>query len=67
VFSTMLGAVTGLGGAVLLQQSGLSPLSVASAVWGLVTGGGISFGVGCSLGMFKTYLQPPVEPGGQGQ
>lgn len=60
-FSTLVGAVTGLGLAVLMQQAGINPLSLASAVWGLVLGGGVSFGVGYSLGVLKTFLKPPVE------
>ncbi len=61
IFSTLVGAVTGLGLAVLMQQAGISPLSLANAVWGLILGGGVSFGVGYSLGVLKTYLKPPVE------
>ena len=61
IFSTLVGAVTGLGLAVLMQQSGISPLSLANAVWGLVLGGGVSFGVGYSLGVVKTLLKPPLE------
>ena len=61
VISTLLGAVTGLGLAVLMQQTGISPLSLANAVWGLILGGGISFGIGYSLGVVKTFLKSPVE------
>ncbi len=61
IFSTLIGAVTGLGLAVLMQQAGINPLSLASAVWGLILGGGVSFGVGYSLGVLKTFLKPPVE------
>lgn len=61
LISTSLGAVTGLGLAVLMQQTGISPLSLANAVWGLILGGGISFGVGYSLGVVKTFLKSPVE------
>ncbi|PKB71457.1 MAG: hypothetical protein BZY87_05255 [SAR202 cluster bacterium Io17-Chloro-G6] len=61
MISTLLGAVTGLGLAVLMQQAGVSPLSLANALWGLVLGGGISFGVGYSLGVIKTFLKSPVE------
>lgn len=61
VISTLLGAVTGLGLAVLMQQTGISPLSLANAVWGLILGGGVSFGVGYSLGVIKTFLRSPVE------
>lgn len=61
LISTSLGAVTGLGLAVLMQQTGVSPLTLANAVWGLILGGGISFGVGYSLGVVKTLLQSPEE------
>ena len=59
LFSTLVGAATGLGLAVLMQQSGISPMSLANAVWGLVLGGGVSFGAGYSLGVLKTFLKPP--------
>ena len=61
IFSTLVGAVTGLGLAVVMQQGGITPLSLASAVWGLILGGGVSFGVGYSLGVLKTFLTPPQE------
>ena len=61
IFSTLVGAVTGLGLAVVMQQGGVTPLSLASAVWGLVLGGGVSFGVGYSLGVIKTFVSPPQE------
>ena len=59
IFSTFVGALTGLGLAVVTQQAGINPLSLASAVWGLALGGGVSFGVGYSIGVIKTYLKPP--------
>lgn len=61
IFSTLVGAVTGLGLAVVMQQAGINPLSLASAVWSLILGGGVSFGVGYSLGVVKTFLSPPQE------
>lgn len=61
IISTIIGAVTGLGLAVVMQQAGINPLSIASAVWGLILGGGVSFGVGYSLGVIKTLLSPPQE------
>ncbi|SVA69927.1 uncharacterized protein METZ01_LOCUS122781, partial [marine metagenome] len=61
IFSTLVGAVTGLGLAIVMQQAGINPLSLASAVWGLILGGGVSFGVGYSLGMLKSCLGPPQE------
>ena len=61
IFSTLVGAITGLGLAVVMQQAGITPLSLASAVWGLIMGGGVSLGVGYSLGVIKTLLSPPQE------
>ena len=61
IFSTLVGAVTGLGLAVVMQQAGINPLSLVSAVWGLMLGGGVSFGVGYSLGVLKTFLSSPQE------
>ncbi len=51
IFSTFVGALTGLGLAVVTQQAGTNPLSLASAVWGLALGGGVSFGVGYFIGV----------------
>ena len=50
---------TGLGLAVVTQQAGINPPSLASAVWGLALGGGVSFGVGYFIGVIKTYVKPP--------
>jgi hypothetical protein len=61
LISTIIGAITGLGLAVVMQQAGINPLSLASAVRGLILGGGVSFGVGYSLGVIKTFLSPPQE------
>jgi hypothetical protein len=62
VISTLVGAVTGLAIAVVLQQAGRAPLSIATAISGLVAGGGLTFGVGYSLGVLRTFLRPPEEP-----
>ena len=62
IISTVVGAFTGLGAAVLLQQTGVTPLSLASGIWGLITGGGVTFGVSYSLGALWTYIKPPQEP-----
>lgn len=61
IFSTFVGAITGLAISVIMQQAGIQPLSLASAVWGVIAGGGVSFGVGYSLGVLKTFMQTPVE------
>ena len=56
-----MGAFTGLAAAILLQQSGVALLSLATAAWGAVVGGGVTFGVGYSWGALLTYLRPPIE------
>ena len=61
IFSTFIGAIPGLAISVIMRQAGIEPLSLASAVWGVVAGGGASFGVGYSLGVIKTFLRAPVE------
>lgn len=61
VVSTLMGAFTGLAAAILLQQSGVALLSLATAAWGAVVGGGVTFGVGYSWGALLTYLRPPIE------
>lgn len=62
VFSTFIGAITGLALTVVLQQAGVTPLSVLAGVKGLVAGGGLTFGVGYSLGVLRTFLKPPEIP-----
>ena len=62
VFSTLVGAFTGLCIAVVLQQGGVAPLSLASAVRGIVIGGGVAMGFSVGLGVVLTYLKPPAEP-----
>ncbi len=59
VFSTLIGAITGLALAVVLQQAGVTPLSITTGIWALIVGGGVTFGVGYSLGALRTYLRPP--------
>ena len=60
IFSTVTGVITGLGVAVLLQQGGFAPLSLANALQGAIIGGGVTFGVGYSLGVLLTLLKPPL-------
>ena len=62
VISTLIGAITGLATAVVLQQAGQAPLSLTTAISGLVAGGGLTFGVGYSLGVLRTFLRPAEEP-----
>ena len=62
IASTLTGALTGFFSAALVQQGGLAPLSVPTAVYGIVVGGGVTFGVSY-LSALRTFLQPPTEPG----
>ena len=63
IFSTITGVITGLAIAVVLQQSGFAPLSLANALKGAIIGGGATFGVGYSLGVLLTFIKPAVaEP-----
>jgi hypothetical protein len=61
ITGTIVGAVAGFAGTILLQQSGITPLSLTAAMWGTVWGGGATFGVGLSFGVLLTFLRPPVE------
>lgn len=61
IFGTIVGAITGLGIAVVMQQAGVEPLTVASAMWGVIAGGSVSFGVGYSLGVIRTFMKAPTE------
>ncbi|MFQ5933853.1 MAG: hypothetical protein ACE5KI_04360 [Dehalococcoidia bacterium] len=61
IVSTLIGAFTGLCTTVLLQQGGVFSLALATAIWGTITGGGVTFGVGYSLGVLWTYFRPPRE------
>jgi hypothetical protein len=60
--STLTGAVSGLCVAAALQQGGFVPLSLPAAIWSMIAGGGLTFGVGYSLGALVTFLRPPEEP-----
>jgi len=62
IFGSIVGAIAGLCVAALLQQTGLAPLSLASAICGIAAGGVMSFGAGIALGTVWTYLRPPEEP-----
>jgi hypothetical protein len=55
--STLIGALTGLCGAALLQQGSVVSLSLVNAIWGIVIGGGVTFGVVCSVSSILTFLQ----------
>ena len=61
IFSTLVGAITGLGLAVVMQQAGVTPLSLANAAWALIMGSSVGFGAGYSLGVIKTLLSPIQE------
>ena len=61
IFATFLGAVTGLFLNAVMQQAGVTPLSIATAVWSTLTGGAISFGFSVGFGAIVTYLKKPVD------
>lgn len=61
IFGMIIGALTGLCVSVLLQQGGITPLSLANAVRSAIVGGGVTFAVGYSIGAIITYLRPPKE------
>lgn len=62
IIGTIIGAITGLSVTAALQQGGVAPLSLATAAWGLVTGGAMALGAGFTLGAILTYLRPPLGP-----
>lgn len=62
LISTVIGAFTGIGIAIVLQQAGMAPLAWSTALKGMIMGGGLTFGVGYSLGALWTYLKPPQQP-----
>ena len=62
MFSTVTGVITGLGIAALLQQGGFAPLSSVNVLKGAIVGGGVTFGVGYSLGVLRTLIKPPLPP-----
>jgi hypothetical protein len=62
IINMFIGALVGVSITVVLQQRGVYPLSLVSAIWGAVLGGGVTFGVGYSIGALITYLRPPVPP-----
>jgi len=59
ILSAFTGALAGVCITVLLQQGGITPLSVAAAVRGAVAGGTVAVGIGYSVGAIITYLRPP--------
>ncbi len=60
ISGTVLGAITGIAGAIVLQQAGAITLTPSAAVYALVEGGGVTFGVSYSLGAVWTYVRPTV-------
>ncbi len=60
IVGIVLGAITGLASAIVLQQAGAFTLSPTTAVTSLVAGGGVTFTVSYSLGAVWTYVKPPV-------
>jgi hypothetical protein len=61
IFATFMGAVTGLFVSAVMQQAGVTPFSIATAVRNTITGGAISFGVSIGLGAIVTFLKKPVD------
>ncbi|MSQ12690.1 MAG: hypothetical protein EXR47_00820 [Dehalococcoidia bacterium] len=59
IISMFTGALTGVCITVLLQQGGITPLSVAAAMRGAITGGVVTIGIGYSIGAAITYLRSP--------
>ena len=62
ITGSIIGAITGLCATALLQQTGVAPLSLTTAFWGLVTGGMVTFGAGIAMGAIWTFIRPPTEP-----
>ena len=56
-----MGGFTGLAAAVVLQQNGVVVLSLVTAVWGAIIGGGATFGIGYAMGALLTYVRPPLD------
>lgn len=61
IFSTLTGALSGLCVAVVLQQGGFVPLSLATGIWSMIIGGGVTLGVGYSLGALLAFLRPAQD------
>jgi hypothetical protein len=62
LFGTLLGAISSVCLAAWFQPGGVTTLSWATAIWIGATGGGITFGLGYSVGAIWTYVRPPQEP-----
>lgn len=60
IVSSVIGSFTGVMLLVVLQQVGFRSLDVVSIVVGLLTGGGISFGIGYCIGAIITFIRKPV-------
>lgn len=60
IVSSVIGSFTGVMLLVVLQQAGLRSLDLVSIVVGLLTGGGISFGIGYCIGAIITFIRKPV-------
>ena len=61
IISTFIGAITGLAISAIIQQAGIKPLSLPSAMLGMIAGGSVSFGFGYSLGVIKTFIRAPAK------
>ena len=61
IFSNLVGAITGLGLAVVMPQAGVTPLSLANAASALTIGSSFGLGSAYSLGVIKTPRSPCQE------
>ena len=62
LITTASGAVAGLVTTTLLfPQTGVHPLSIVNGIGGMITGGGLTFGMGY-LGALLTYFMSPEDP-----
>lgn len=60
IINTLLGAIAGLVSTTLLfQQTGVTPLSIVNGLWGMLAGGGLTFGV-AYMGAIATYVMSPA-------
>jgi hypothetical protein len=61
LYGTLLGAVSSVCLAAFFQPGGVTALSWITAIWTAAAGGGITFGLGYSMGAIWTYIRPPEE------
>ena len=62
LITTVVGAIAGLVTTTLLfQQTGVQPVSFMNALWGILSGGGLTFSV-AYIGALATYFMSPEAP-----